>query len=214
MRIFVMGATGGTGRAFTAAALAAGHSVTALVRDPAKLAPADGLEIVQGDATDTALLSRVAPGHDAHIIALGEYPHPLTFLPGPQRRRSTRVCSRGTEALLAALGGQGRIGVVSAYGVGATRASAPWYFRLYFWLFLPALFADKERQEAMLAASAADYVIAQPVGLTDRPARGDILASPEGAIRSATVPRADVAAFLLSEMAAPRHHRASVALSG
>ena len=214
MRIFVLGATGGTGRQVTAAALAAGHSVTALVRDPARLAPADRLEIVEGDATDAATVASVAPGHDAHVIALGEYPHPLSFLPGPQRHRCREVCSRGTETLLAALGGQGRIGVVSAYGVGATRTLAPWYFRLYFWLTMPALFADKERQEAMLAASGADYVIAQPVGLTDKPASGDILASPEGAIRSATVSRADVAAFLLAEMAAPSHHRASVALSG
>ena len=214
MRILVLGATGGTGRAFVAQALAAGHAVTALVRNPAKLAPAPGLGIVAGDATDVALLGRIAPGHDAHLVSLGERPHPLAFLPGPQRRRSTQVCSRGTEALLQAIGGQGRIGVVGAYGVGATRAQAPWYFRLYFDLFLPALFADKERQEAALAASQADYVIAKPVGLTDGPATGDCLLSPEGRIRKATVSRADVAAFLLAELTQPTHHRACVAISG
>ena len=214
MRFLVLGATGGTGRAFTAAALAAGHHVTALVRDPAKLPAAERLKIVPGDATDAELLTRIAPGHDGHVVALGEYPHPLAFLPGPQRHRSTAVCSRGTEALLTALGGQGRIAVVSAFGVGATRDLAPWYFRLYFWLFLTALFADKERQEALLAAGNADYIIAQPVGLTDRAATGDILASAEGRIRSATVTRADVAAFLLAELERPAYRRASVALSG
>ncbi len=214
MRIFVLGATGGTGQAFTKAALAAGHSVTALVRSPAKLRPAAGLEVAVGDATDTALLSRIAPGHDAYLVSLGERPHPLSFLPGPQRRRSTQVCSRGTEALLQALGGQGRIGVVSAYGVGPTRAQAPWYFRLYFDMFLPALFADKERQEAALHASEADYVIAQPVGLTDGAATGACLANPEGQIRKPTVSRADVAAFLLAELELPTLHRARVALSG
>lgn len=214
MRILVLGGTGGTGRAFVAAALAAGHAVTAVVRDPARLAERPGLTVVAGDATDAALLARVAPGHDAHVVVLGEWPHPLVFLPGPQRRRSTEVCSRGTAALLAALQGRGRVVVVSAYGVGATRRLAPWYFRIYFFLMLPALFADKERQEAALAASEADYVIAQPVGLTDAPASGAILASPEGRIRRATVSRADVAAFLLQEVEAPQHHRASVALSG
>ncbi len=214
MRILVLGATGGTGRAFTEAALTAGHTVTALVRDPSKLAPAQGLKVVAGNATDAELLARIAPGHDGYLVALGERPHPLAFLPGPQRRRSTEVCSRGTAALLQALDGRGRIGVVSAYGVGPSRATAPWYFRLYFDLFLPALFADKERQEAALGASQADYVIAQPVGLTDGPATGTYLASPEGRIRKATVARADVAAFLLAELERPSHHRASVAISG
>ncbi len=214
MRFFVLGATGGTGRAFTHQALAAGHQVTALVRDPDRLRPAAGLTILTGDATDAARLAETAPRHDGYLIALGEYPHPLSFLPGPQRHRSTEVCSRGTAALLTALQGRGRIGVVSAYGVGATRATAPWYFRLYFWLVMPALFADKERQEASLAASAADYVIAQPVGLTDKPATGTALASPEGRIRRSTVSRADVAAFLLAELATPTLHRQSVAISG
>ena len=214
MRFFVLGATGGTGRAFVTQALSAGHRVTALVRDAAKLPPAAGLTPVTGDATDAARLVEVAPRHDGYVVALGEYPHPLAFLPGPQRHRSTEVCSRGTAALLTALQGRGRIAVVSAYGVGATRTTAPWHFRLYFNLFLPALFADKERQEAALRASAADYVIAQPVGLTNRPATGQALASAEGKIRRATISRADVAAFLLAELTEPRHHRASVALSG
>jgi uncharacterized protein YbjT (DUF2867 family) len=218
MRILVLGATGGTGRAVVAAALAAGHAVTAVARDGARLGAlvpgTAGLERVAGDATDRALMARIAPGHDAFVIALGEYPHPLVFLPGPQRRRSRQVCSRGTEALLAALPPGARVLAVSAYGVGATRDTAPWYFRLYFWLMLPALFADKERQEAALAASAVDYLIAQPVGLTDRPATGRMLASAEGAIRGATVSRADVAAFLVAEIERPTHRRASVALSG
>ena len=214
MRILVLGATGGTGRAFVAAALAAGHEVTALVRAAGRLPAASGLQEVTGDAADAALLARIAPGHDAHLVTLGERPHPLAFLPGPQRRRSTGICSRGTAALLGALDGRGRIAVVSAYGVGPSRQQAPWYFRLYFDLFLPALFADKERQEAALRASDADYLIAQPVGLTDAAATGDPRISPEGAIRKATVSRADLAAFVLGELERPTLHRATVAVSG
>lgn len=222
MRILVLGATGGCGRAVVAAALRAGHHVTALARGAPALealretqrASAGQLETVAGDATGPDLLARVAPGHDAYVIALGEYPHPLVFLPGPQRRHSRQVCSRGTEALLATLQPDARVLAISAYGVGATRESAPWYFRLYFWLMLPAIYADKERQEAALARSGADYLIAQPVGLTDRPSSGRMLASAEGEILGATVSRADVAAFLLAEIERPTRHRTSVALSG
>lgn len=214
MRILLLGATRGTGRAVAEAAVAAGHTVTAVVRPSSRQAPPAGVEVVSGDATDAALLARIVPGHDAFVVALGEYPHPLVFLPGPQRRRCEAVCSRGTEALLAALPEGARVAVVSAYGVGPTRESAPWYFRFYFWAFLPALFADKEVQEAALRASTADYLIVQPVGLTDRPASGAMLASAEGRIKGATVSRADVAAFILAELEAPGHHRASVAVSG
>lgn len=38
MKLTIFGATGGTGTCLTEQALAAGHSVTAVVRDPARLA--------------------------------------------------------------------------------------------------------------------------------------------------------------------------------
>jgi len=43
MKILVMGATGGSGRAAVAELLAAGHEVTALVRRPEALQAQDGL---------------------------------------------------------------------------------------------------------------------------------------------------------------------------
>ena len=55
MKIAVFGATGGTGKQVVQQALAAGDQVTALVRDPAKLAIENAnLTVVTGNVLDAA----------------------------------------------------------------------------------------------------------------------------------------------------------------
>jgi NAD(P)-dependent dehydrogenase (short-subunit alcohol dehydrogenase family) len=65
MRVTVLGATGGTGRHLVTQALARGHQVDAVVRDPARAAlPADPrLTVHRGDARDPAsIAAAIAPG--------------------------------------------------------------------------------------------------------------------------------------------------------
>lgn len=216
MKIIVFGATGGSGRAIVARALAAGHEVAAFARDPARLDPAPGLSLVGGDAILPEDVARAVPGHAAVIVSLGERPERFDWLPGPHRRTPSRVCEQGTRNVLAALepGAMARILVISAFGVGDTRAVAPWYFRIYFRLFLRDQMTDKERQEALLKASDAEFVLVQPVALTDAPAKGDWFASTTGATRATQVSRGDLAAFIVEELAAGRHHRETVTFSG
>jgi putative NADH-flavin reductase len=71
MRIAVFGATGRVGTRVLEYALAEFHTVRALVRDPAKIAPRPGLEIVQGDIHDLAKVREVITGCDAVISGLG-----------------------------------------------------------------------------------------------------------------------------------------------
>ncbi|MBF3215405.1 NAD(P)H-binding protein, partial [Pseudomonas aeruginosa] len=52
MKIALIGATGHVGHYFLNEALQRGHAVTALVRDPGKLAARDGLGVVQADVSD------------------------------------------------------------------------------------------------------------------------------------------------------------------
>ena len=214
MKVLVFGSTGGTGRAVVARALAEGHAVTAFARDPARIDPAPGLTVAQGDALRAEDVARAVPGHDAVAICLGERPGAFDWLPG--RGGSTGVCEIGTRHILAALPAEAppRLVVVSAFGVGDTRDSAPWAIRLYLRLFMKALMADKERQEALLKASGRDVLIVQPVALTDAPATGDWLASPTGTIRRQQVSRGDLAQFIVAELAEGRHRRASLAFSG
>jgi len=72
----------------------------------------------------------------------------------------------------------------------------------------------KEHQEAALKASDLDYLLVQPVALTDKPTAGTLLVSASGGIRKQEVSRADVAAFIAKELAAPRYSRQTIAFSG
>ena len=216
MRILVFGATGGAGRAIVARLMKAGHAVTASVRDPSRLDLAPRPSVVTGDAMNAQDVAGAVPGHDAIVVSLGDRPEPLEWLPGKRRTRPAQVCETGTRNIVAALDPETppRIVVVSAYGVGDTRDTAPWVIRVYLRLAMAELMADKARQEALLKATDLDVVLVQPVALTDGPATGAWFASAEGGIRKQQVSRGDLAAFIAGEIDTPRHSRATVALSG
>lgn len=72
MKILVFGASGGTGRNIVEQALAQGHTVTAFVRDPARLRLThDNLQIVRGDIASSDSVTSAVTGQDAVLCALG-----------------------------------------------------------------------------------------------------------------------------------------------
>ena len=69
----VFGATGATGKHFTAKALADGHRVRALVRTPRKLGPNnERLEVLQGSITDPIDADALVAGVDYVVVMLGD----------------------------------------------------------------------------------------------------------------------------------------------
>ncbi len=73
MKILVFGATGQTGQHLVRLALAAGHSVRAVARTPAKLDVAhDDLDVVQGSITEPLDLDALLDGVDAVVAMLGD----------------------------------------------------------------------------------------------------------------------------------------------
>jgi putative NADH-flavin reductase len=71
MHIAVFGGSGRVGGRFIEYALAEGHTVRALVRDPAKLTPRAGLEVIAGDVLAPADVERTIAGADAVVSGLG-----------------------------------------------------------------------------------------------------------------------------------------------
>ncbi|KTT04060.1 3-beta hydroxysteroid dehydrogenase [Pseudomonas oryzihabitans] len=67
--IALLGATGNVGSRLLDEALARGHSVTALVRDPARLAPRTGLTVATGDVAHSDNAQALA-GHEVLISSL------------------------------------------------------------------------------------------------------------------------------------------------
>ena len=70
MKIAVIGATGNVGRRIVDEALHRNHDVTGIARDPYKLAPRNGLTLLQGDANDPSGLGRLLIGHDVVISSI------------------------------------------------------------------------------------------------------------------------------------------------
>lgn len=216
MHVIIFGSTGGTGLATAAALAAAGHQVTAFARDPAKLPAIAGVVSVRGDVMNPADVNRAMPGHDLVIVSLGNSQNPFGLLLGARRTTPADVCEIGTRHIIAAMQSAGipRLLVVTAFGIGDTRAVLPLGFKLFYRTVLREHMADKERQEAVVKASGLDWTLVQPVGLTNGPATQNWFADTSGRIRRQQISRADVAAFLVALVGDGQYSHATVALSG
>jgi putative NADH-flavin reductase len=71
MKIILFGASGTIGQRIAHEAIARGHNVTAVVRDPSRAQMEEGVTAVQGDVTDPDSVAQVAAGHDAAVSASG-----------------------------------------------------------------------------------------------------------------------------------------------
>ncbi|MGY1735447.1 NAD(P)-dependent oxidoreductase [Geodermatophilus sp. SYSU D00684] len=170
MRVLVVGATGGSGRAAVEALAGQGHEVTAFARRAsAAYAGRPGVRAVDGDATAPGDVGRAVRGQDAVVVTLGISESPLRVRLRGSRGTPLDVRSRGTAAVVAAMREHGvpRLVVQSSYGVGETRGRLPLSARLVFALLLRPQIADHERQERVVRDSGLDWTIVQPVYLTD-----------------------------------------------
>ncbi len=170
MRILVIGATGGSGRAAIEHLLAAGHHVTAFVRRPEANASAPaGLGYVQGDAMRAEDIERAVKGHDAVVVTLGITENPLRVRFFGPARTPLDVRSRGTRNVIAAMKKHGvrKLVVQTTYGLGETRQRLGFVDRTFFNLVLKPQVADTEIQSREVQESGLDWVLVQPVHLTD-----------------------------------------------
>ncbi|WP_031112543.1 NAD(P)H-binding protein, partial [Streptomyces sp. NRRL S-146] len=73
MNLTVLAASGRTGTALTRQALRRGHTVTAIARDPERIALPDSLSLrkVAGDVNDAATIGAVVNGDSVVLSALG-----------------------------------------------------------------------------------------------------------------------------------------------
>jgi uncharacterized protein len=94
MKVVLLGATGFVGSALLKETLDRGHTVTAIVRHPEKIAPRERLIATSGDVYDAPALAKLIAGHDALISA---------FNPGWQDPNLYDDQVRGTSAIIAAI---------------------------------------------------------------------------------------------------------------
>lgn len=157
MKIVVLGATGNVGSRFLTEAVDAGHEVVAFARRPEAVERRAGVDVVRGEAGDTAALAAAATGADALLVSITGSTRDATFL--------QRTLPPVLEA--ARLAGVRRVVLVSAFGAGDTAEKAAWFMRIAYRTVLGRFFADKAAADALLAGSDLDWTIVYPVNLKD-----------------------------------------------
>ncbi|RKN45776.1 NAD(P)-dependent oxidoreductase [Streptomyces hoynatensis] len=205
MKLTVFGATGGVGHQVVRQALDAGHRVTAVVRDPARLAHPEGpgLDVVTvADVTDAGALAPLLAGRDAVISALGARSN--------RQAKTEPVAGPALRAILTAMerAGTERLVAVSAAPVGPPGEGADLLTRAVAYPLLHLLlrhsYADLREMERVIAASGARWTVVRPPRLTGRPHTGAYRRVVGGNVPGGrTIGRADVADALLACLGDP-----------
>ena len=195
MKLTILGATGATGTRLIEQALAAGHEVTAVVRDPARLAvPAQQrLRTVTADVMDPASITPAVAGADAVISAVG-----------PRGTGPTTVIQDSVRSIIQAMRKTGTRRLLEVSGsVVADEGESP-YLRYLLKpvarrTFLRHVCADMRRGEDEIRQSNLEWTIFRPPSLTGKPARGTYRTAIDRNLpHGFTISRADLAACMLA----------------
>ncbi len=220
MKLTIFAATGGIGREALDQSLAAGHEVTAVVRNPAKLTREIHSVAADLAAAPSRELESAVAGADAVLSGLG-----------PRSMSEAGIASRGTRAIVEAMQATGarRLVVVSAAPIGTVaspgRPKPPahdpgdgFFMRHLFGHVAKTLFgrhyADLALMEDVVRDSGLDWTIVRPPRLSGTPRTGTYRTAygqniPGGWI----VPRADVADYMLRALDQPRSIKQTVGIA-
>jgi putative NADH-flavin reductase len=197
MKIAIFGATGRTGIPLMEQALAAGHEVVALVRDPAKvpanLAANPHLTLITGDVMNPPDVDRAVEGADAVISVLGR-----------SKNSPPQMHTVATGHIVASMEKYEVKRLVSLSGAGvAAPQDRPKLANRLISLALKALSGDV-LQDAIghaevITHSPLDWVIVRGPMLRDGSHTGQYKVGWVGVNTSTSITRADVADFLLKQ---------------
>jgi putative NADH-flavin reductase len=200
MKLFVIGATGRTGREVVQQALSRGHHVTAFVRSPEGVgAKSEQLTVVKGDATDEKQLFSAMQNHDAVISTLGPR---KVFKPGSLLHDSALATTRAMKRA-----GIKRLVVLSAaaHFPGIPNRIASFIMRNHM--------RDSLAMEGIVQSNSLDWTIARPPRLT----QGDSTtyrSREDAAPRMGfTLDRKAVAAFMLDAIEQTKHLHKTVGIA-
>ncbi|WP_205326444.1 NAD(P)-dependent oxidoreductase [Glycomyces sp. YM15] len=217
MKLTVIAATGGVGRAVLVQALEAGHDVTAVVRNPSELdrkAPAVAVDLA--DPVTESLVAAVA-GADAVLSCLG-----------PRARVETGIVAPGTARIIAAMQAAGTRRLLTVSGIGLTtvptearprpprREPGAGPFMNYVTLpiaraVIGTHMSDVAAMEELLAGSGLDWTAVRPPRLTDGPLTGVYQVAYGTSLPLALkISRADVAHAMLAAVTDPRASRTHI----
>lgn len=198
--LLIIGANGGIGRQSVELALAAGHNVTALVRNPANLAIVHpNLEIVKGDIMQPGTFEKYLENKDAVISAIGVRGGLLSDKP-------TTLYSQGNANLLQAMQQKG---VTRGFFISASAIEIspviPFFVRLIaryvIQKLLKHMYADLRAMEKLVKASGLDWTIIRPPQLVNKPVTGSYRIAINHFLKNCLkISRADLAHFMINNI--------------
>ena len=208
MKLTVFGATGKTGRHLVEQALAKGHTVTALARNPAKLDfKHERLKLIQGDIRDAARVSEALAGADAVITVLG-----------PASNKPELAVSQGMDNILAAMRQHGVRRLIQSAGAGVRDPKdQPTLVHAFFGILVrvlsPNVVKDMEHVVDNVRRSNLDWTVVRVPMLTEDPATGRVREGYVGKAIGPRLSRADMAAYLLRQLESQTYLRQAPAIS-
>ncbi len=223
MKLTIFAATGGIGGQILKQAVAAGHDVTAVVRDPRKLdGRRNGVRVVNANLAtpDPTALQSAVTGADAVLSGLGA-----------RSGSDIGVAWRGTQAIVRAMQESGvrRLVVVSAAPISTVpspgRPNPPkhdpgdgFFMRHLFSPFAKTAFrkryADLALMEDVVRDSGLDWTIVRPPRLTDKPLTGTYLTASGQNLRGGfLISRADVAHLMLRMLKQPETSKHAIGIA-
>ena len=204
MRIIVFGANGRTGVLLVYQALEKGHLVTAFARRAGSVPIRHpNLTVIQGDILDYQRVREAIAGQEVALSALGV-----------NQRKYNTILSDGTKNIMQAMKECGVKRFICMSSAGVLGNDVGFIFgKIIVPLLLKQVMEDKKRQLQVIRDSDLEWVVVRPSGLTDSPKTGKyrITAGPP-AYRS--VPRADVADFMLRLMTDRTYDQQTPAIAG
>jgi putative NADH-flavin reductase len=203
MNIALLGASGGTGRLLTERCLAAGYSVTALLRSPEKFDLRERVRVVHGSPFDAAAVRQTIDGADVVLSTLGA-----------NSLRREDVLERAVPQIVVAMQQTGsqpkpvrRIIVLGSAGALPTSLDKQPAWRR--WIVQKMVYntllkwpvASQISQWKEISHSGLDWTMVMPPMLTNSPARGVYRVDGEALpANGSRISREDVADFMMQQI--------------
>ena len=129
----------------------------------------------------------------------------IVSLGGPPKGPGVDVCSKSQQAINQALekSPDARMVCISSIGVGDHYQHCSLFAKFFASWIIPEALADKHLQEEMVR-KLKNWVVVRPGGLIDAPAKGYWHAAEDACGFYPTIPRADVASFVVNECLPPQ----------
>ncbi|MCP1146587.1 NAD(P)-dependent oxidoreductase [Lysinibacillus endophyticus] len=204
MKIIVFGATGGVGKSVVKQALEKGFEVTAFVRTPSKVElKHEQLHILQGDAFNKEEVAAAIAGHDVVVSCLGS----------SQGMKKSTELEQMTKNIVDGMR-ENKVNRIIYTASAGINNEIPGITGKMVMKMLKNALIDHRNAVDYIEANGLNFTIVRPMGLTNDPLTGEYREAKIGVPEKAkSIPRADVAHFIVKALSDKQYENASISIA-